>query len=226
MGLDMYLNRMPRYKNVTVNQIEVIESYFGWIEKRKEGNSYANCSFEEWCGYSINELPDIDALNYFKPFYVIRHSDWDEEKKYGHKGIMDEVGYWRKANQIHAWFVDHVQDGEDDCDYHHEVTKKILEELRDTCIEVLSESVMVVGQVKNGSSCTNGKWVDNYEPGKVIINPEVAKALLPTQSGFFFGGTDYDEYYVEDLKYTIDMINRVLATTDFNTQMLYYRSSW
>ena len=225
MGLDLYLNRMPRYKNVTVNQIEVIESYFGWIEKRKEGNSYANCSFEEWCGHNINELPDTDALNYFKQLYVTRYSDWDKEKRYGHKDIMDEVGYWRKANQIHAWFVDHVQDGEDDCDYHHEVTKEILEELRDTCIEVLSESVMVVGQVKNGSSCTNGKWVDNYEPGKVIINPEVAKALLPTQSGFFFGGTDYDEYYVEDLKYTIDMINRVLATTDFNTQMLYYRSS-
>lgn len=226
MGLDMCLDRMPRYKSVSVNQIEVIESYFDWTEKRKKGNSYANCSFEEWCGHSINELPNTDAFNYFKPFYVTRYYDWDKEKKYGHGSIMDEVGYWRKANQIHAWFVDHVQDGEDDCNYHHEVTKEILEELRDTCIEVLSESVMVVGQVKNGSSCINGKWVDNYEPGKVIINPEVADALLPTQSGFFFGGTDYDEYYVEDLKYTIDMINRVLATTDFDTQMLYYRSSW
>ena len=23
--------------------------------------------------------------------------------------------YWRKANQIHAWFVDNVQQGNDDC---------------------------------------------------------------------------------------------------------------
>ena len=25
--------------------------------------------------------------------------------------IEEEVGYWRKANQIHKWFVDNCQDG-------------------------------------------------------------------------------------------------------------------
>lgn len=29
--------------------------------------------------------------------------------------VVEEVGYWRKANAIHAWFVDHCQGGEDDC---------------------------------------------------------------------------------------------------------------
>ena len=29
--------------------------------------------------------------------------------------ITEEVGYWRKANHIHKWFVDNCQDGEDDC---------------------------------------------------------------------------------------------------------------
>lgn len=27
----------------------------------------------------------------------------------------DTVGYFRKANQIHRWFVENVQDGRDDC---------------------------------------------------------------------------------------------------------------
>ena len=31
------------------------------------------------------------------------------------KYIVEEVGYWRKANQIHNWFVTNVQKGEDDC---------------------------------------------------------------------------------------------------------------
>ena len=31
------------------------------------------------------------------------------------KYIVEEVGYWRKANQIHNWFVTNVQDGEDNC---------------------------------------------------------------------------------------------------------------
>lgn len=29
--------------------------------------------------------------------------------------IEQEVGYWRKANQIHAWFVRECQEGNDDC---------------------------------------------------------------------------------------------------------------
>jgi hypothetical protein len=26
-----------------------------------------------------------------------------------------EIGYWRKANAIHKWFVDNTQDGKDEC---------------------------------------------------------------------------------------------------------------
>ena len=29
--------------------------------------------------------------------------------------IVESVGYWRKANAIHQWFVDNVQHGVDDC---------------------------------------------------------------------------------------------------------------
>lgn len=33
--------------------------------------------------------------------------------------ILEEVAYWRKANHIHRWFVQNVQDGNDDCrDYY------------------------------------------------------------------------------------------------------------
>lgn len=43
-----------------------------------------------------------------------------------------QVAYWRKANQIHKWFVDHVQNGKDDCgDYY--VSREQLQLLLDTC---------------------------------------------------------------------------------------------
>jgi len=49
-----------------------------------------------------------------------------------------EVGYWRKANSIHKWFVNNVQNGKDDCgDYH--VNSGDLVKLRDICIEVLND---------------------------------------------------------------------------------------
>lgn len=33
--------------------------------------------------------------------------------------IESEVCYWRKANWIHKWFVENVQDGKDDCEAYY-----------------------------------------------------------------------------------------------------------
>ena len=140
--------------------------------------------------------------------------------------FAEEVGYWRKANCIHSWFVDHVQDGIDDCQYHNEVTKEILEELLDTCEKVYNSCHMIIGMVSNGQVYENGHWKDCMEPGKVMIDSSVARELLPTTGGFFFGSTDYDEYYVDKIKSTIDIITTVLETTDFENEMIYYISSW
>lgn len=226
MGLDSYLYRMPRYKGTTAHEVYAIEEYLNWQRNKAEGNEYANCTFEKWCGIDESELPSKEVVDYYKKFYDDRYYAWDTDHKYGHRGIIEQVGYWRKANQIHNFFIKSVQDGEDDCEYHHECTKEILEDLLNRCYKVLTGSVMVLGQVKNGQQRINGEWVDCMESGKVIINPEVAEELLPSTSGFFFGSTDYDEYYLQDIKDTIDIIENVLKTTDFKTQMLFYVSSW
>jgi hypothetical protein len=42
------------------------------------------------------------------------------------------VIYWRKANQIHGWFVENVQDGQDDC-HEYPVDREHLQELLDLC---------------------------------------------------------------------------------------------
>jgi hypothetical protein len=59
---------------------------------------------------------------------------------------------------------------------------------------------------------------------KVLDNNELAEKLLPTASGFFFGGTEYDQWYFNDLEETIKIIDNALLMPeqwDFN-----YRSSW
>lgn len=58
----------------------------------------------------------------------------------GFAGISVELpmGYWRKANQIHRWFVDNVQDGEDNCGSYY-VSRDDLEELRSACLEVITD---------------------------------------------------------------------------------------
>ena len=55
------------------------------------------------------------------------------------KTIRLEAGYWRKANHIHKWFVDNVQDGEDNCQA-ADVGRDHLRELRDLCQQVLDDN--------------------------------------------------------------------------------------
>lgn len=142
--------------------------------------------------------------------------------------VVEEAAYWRKANHIHRWFVEHVQDGEDDCG-EYRVSREQLQELLDTVNTVLQSSQLVAGKVKNGYNLTpapDGKLIEEpiLEDGQVIANPSVASALLPTRSGFFFGGTDYDQYYYEDLVYTRDTLTQLLAEPDDGE--FYYQSSW
>ena len=54
------------------------------------------------------------------------------------KELTYEAGYWRKANAVHGWFVQHVQDGEDNC-RPYEVERKQLEQLRDLCAYILKD---------------------------------------------------------------------------------------
>ena len=50
--------------------------------------------------------------------------------------VVEEVMYWRKANAIHSWFVQNVQDGVDDCKEYW-VGEEKLQELIDLCSKVV-----------------------------------------------------------------------------------------
>ena len=111
--------------------------------------------------------------------------------------ISLEVMYWRKVNAVHNWFVNNVQDGVDDCKQYH-VDRDKLVELMETCKRV----------------------VNNKD------DLSIAEELLPTGSGFFFGDTDYEEYYFEGLLDTIEAIERILKNPAFDGMDFYYQSSW
>lgn len=119
-------------------------------------------------------------------------------KEFPSAEVSISVGYWRKANAIHQWFVDNCQDGVDDCGSYM-VDREKLETLKMVCETILLD--------KN-----------------LTETDDLAKEALPTQSGFFFGGTEYDEYYYSDLRDTIEIIKACLempAEWDFS-----YQSSW
>jgi hypothetical protein len=140
--------------------------------------------------------------------------------------ITEQVGYWRKANHIHKWFVDNVMKGEDDCkDY--DVSAKQLLQLLALCEKVVSVAKLVSGKIHNGTTYANGVTAENFEDGNVIENEEEVAKLLPTQSGFFFGSTEYNEWYLQDVKDTIKIIKDLeLSGEDDYSADYTYCPSW
>ena len=107
------------------------------------------------------------------------------------KYIIEEAGYWRKANQIHRWFVENVQRGEDNCGEYY-VDSSDLRKLLELCKQVQADN-------------------------------SLAESLLPSASGFFFGGTEYDEWYFNDIANTIQILEEALED---ERGEYYYSSSW
>lgn len=140
--------------------------------------------------------------------------------------IIQEVGYWRKANAIHKWFVDNVQKGVDDCKPYY-VEKDDLETLKALCLKALEKKQRYL-ELRN-------KIQDNFENGitdNKIIDEEMTKieeeldSILPTQSGFFFGSTQYDEWYFNDLENTVRIIDKIFEEDPNCSQDYYYEASW
>ncbi len=58
---------------------------------------------------------------------------------------------------------------------------------------------------------------------KVKADNSLAESLLPSASGFFFGGTEYDEWYFNGIDNTIEILKEALED---ERGEYYYSSSW
>ena len=142
--------------------------------------------------------------------------------KYGNLDTVEigfEVGYWRKSNQIHKWFVDNCQEGEDDA-RDAKVSRDDLIKLKETCEKVQK----ILSEQKKQKVVLVEKFTKEEYEHNVFTDTEEIEGLLPTASGFFFGSTEYDEYYENDLELTIEIINKCLELPE--KWSFEYHSSW
>ena len=59
------------------------------------------------------------------------------------------------------------------------------------------------------------------------VSKDNASQVLPTQTGFFFGSQNYDEYYFEDVKEAIELITKMLEVMNSNNKWsACYEASW
>jgi hypothetical protein len=114
--------------------------------------------------------------------------------------IEEEVVYWRKANAIHRWFVDVCQNGVDECQL-TPVSREELTELATLCAELTA--------------------LRETHPSEAAAR---AAKELPPQAGFFFGSTEIDESYWDDVRYTGERLTALM--NEGGDGEFYYRSSW
>ena len=141
------------------------------------------------------EKPDYDKIRKA----VAKASQFEADEV---SSIKVELGYWRKANQIHRWFVDNVQGGEDNCRPYY-VEKTDLEKLKKVCQKVISRS-------------------ENFKEDW----HKIAHIDLPVGEGFFFGDYEYNDYYIDQLRSTVETITKILKHPMLNELDIYYQSSW
>ena len=61
---------------------------------------------------------------------------------------------------------------------------------------------------------------------EIMADPKKAPDLLPTESGFFFGSQEYDEWYREDMELTLQNLNEMLEEYKSGPTRFFYTSSW
>lgn len=139
---------------------------------------------------NIKVNPEFDMMASLAPEGMTKYSD------FGGIQVSYPIGYWRKANAIHGWFVNECGGGVDECQDIF-VPREKLVELRDLCKSAIKQ-------------------------------PAMAGEVLPPTEGFFFGSSEIDEYYIQDLSDTVTMIDHILSAipeSDWEWEFI-YRASW
>ena len=165
MGLDMYLNARKHLSKIDY--------------KALQANDELTYNSPEAVYPKFNDLMEITQLT-------------DVATDMYGASVEVTCAYWRKANQIHNWFVTNIQEGNDNCGEYYVSQDKLIELL---------------------ALCTHS--LEKKDP-----------SLLPPQGGFFFGGTDIDEWYWRDLTNTINQLERIFALPEVDNLSFYYNSSW
>lgn len=182
--------------------------------KRSNFNAY-NKAIEEW----QNEKPqsgkisheDYEKLSEDEKNKIQKEvSDWyNKQPEMAAHGISD-IGYFRKVNFLMAFF-----NYEGNCEY-KEIAKSELEDLKERTDRLMAckpvRKVKHWYRTEDAVKKANPVENEDYWVEKIYskADQELAEDLLPTQSGFFYGNTEYNHYYWEDVKEVNEWVEAVL----------------
>lgn len=120
----------------------------------------------------------------------------------------EEAIYMRKVNCVRKWCAENLENFEDNglTNFPKEKFKELIGTMHKTIIEAGLSNIYGYYQCIQDGWFEDENW-DLYTEVRAFLSAqenqekviEVGERLFPTLSGFFFGGTEYNEWYVADL---------------------------
>lgn len=211
---------MAIYKTKKVNDFSAIDYYYA----NEAFDYYAEKELAKTNGWKFNSsltdwgIPETMTKEKIKPLQNVYSKQ---------STIFETVAELEKANQIHAWFVNNIQNGVDNNSYYF-VTEDDFLELKEICEEVLE---------LNPYNLDKDSYLLYYSANGLIEKGIITKEqyakletelnkILPTKEGFFFGPIDYALSYFLNVKNTLEMLTKILDNADFENEVYLYHSSW
>ena len=177
----------------------------------EEANDYYEHDYKLEYFTFVAKLRDLIGRNYeFKmnPYTdkILELPELEELLKKEVKMAYEEYDiYFRKVNFLFAYFENK---GLMNDQYYAFVTPEDVKDIINRCEQIL--------EAKNEG--------DNLDEGETA--EALAQELLPTQSGFFFGSTDYNEWYFHDVKDCLNQMRKWLPMLEEEGVTGYMIFSW
>ena len=117
---------------------------------------------------------------------------------YLHKLEKKEIGYLRKANMIHYWLEKHILTNNPEI---KEINSLGHYRLNYNDLQALYQDIKFV-----------------------LKNPQMAKEIIPTRPGFFFGNLQYNETYYKTLQEAKRQLQKILKEN--TTEDIFIYTPW
>jgi len=130
-------------------------------------------------GYDYSNDAEKESYNSILNAVGLTQGDVSKNSPFGNIELI--VAYWRKANQIHNWFVNECQDGKDECQESY-VDRDQLQALVDLCKNVIETKNPKLLETRSGfffgSTSYDECYYQDLEYCHLIINPASNQTVI------------------------------------------------
>lgn len=230
MGLDIYFEKRKALNKKQQKEVEVKRARIDELEKEsgKYEDSIKNLIAKQFDGDVETTLSEIYGKRASLMYLRTLKEDGDELSENETNKLNEEKKYFEKHKDI-AELLDKMQVNVDESGKLAEEIHNIFNREEIAYFRKVNFLMAFFAYVDNCEfvEITKEQVSDLVDRAtRVWENHSLAEELLPTQSGFFYGSTEYSDWYFEDVKDVRDTFQEILDNTDWEHEIVEMYCWW